>query len=179
MAWSIYSIVLFFPFLFFFFFFFFLVAEFSFVLYYYPLLLWEFFLMVSHWSLSDSNSPQVIRTLLSILPNPNNTVVWMVSNHPLISKSSSPYIKFLYLCLLWLFLIHNLVGSLFSLAITWSGRLAENRWTVCISKSQGCLCVSFSRTDAGLCIFHLFIWAIFAQFLVDHLMYFAGSYNWV
>ena len=47
--------------------------------------------MVFHWSLSDSKSPQVFRTLLSILAVHNNVVVWMVSIHPLISKSSSPF----------------------------------------------------------------------------------------
>ena len=45
--------------------------------------------MIIHWSLSDSNSPQVSRTLRSILVDLNNTVVWMVSTHPLISQSSS------------------------------------------------------------------------------------------
>ena len=43
--------------------------------------------MFFHWSLSDSKSPQVPRTLLSILAVLNNTVVWMVST----SKSSSPF----------------------------------------------------------------------------------------
>ena len=47
--------------------------------------------MVFHWSLSDSESPQVSRTLLSILAVLNNVVVWMVSTRPLISKSSSPF----------------------------------------------------------------------------------------
>ena len=42
------------------------------------------------WSLSDSKSPQVSRTLLSILADFNNTVVWTVSTHPVISKSSNP-----------------------------------------------------------------------------------------
>ena len=42
-----------------------------------------------HWSLSDNKSPQVFRTLLSILADFSNTVVWMVFTHPLISKSSS------------------------------------------------------------------------------------------
>ena len=28
------------------------------------------------------------------------------------------------------------------------------RWSVCMSKSHKSLCVSFSRTDAGLCIYH-------------------------
>ena len=46
--------------------------------------------MVSHWSLSENNPPQVFRTLLSILVDLNNAVVWMVSTRPLTSKSSSP-----------------------------------------------------------------------------------------
>ena len=47
--------------------------------------------MVFHWSLSDSKSPQVSRTLLSILTVLNNAVVWMVSTRPPTSKSSSPF----------------------------------------------------------------------------------------
>ena len=47
--------------------------------------------MVFHWSLSDSKSPQVSRTLLSILAVLNNVVVRMVSTRPPTSKSSSPF----------------------------------------------------------------------------------------
>ena len=46
--------------------------------------------MVFLWSLSDSKSPQVSRTLLSILADLNNAVVWTLSTRPVISKSSSP-----------------------------------------------------------------------------------------
>ena len=42
--------------------------------------------MVFHWSLFDSRSPQVTRTLLSILAVLNNVVVWMVSTRLLIFK---------------------------------------------------------------------------------------------
>ena len=45
--------------------------------------------MVFHWSLNDSKSPQVSRTLLWILTDLNNLVVWMVFTRLLISKSSS------------------------------------------------------------------------------------------
>ena len=45
--------------------------------------------MISPWNLSDSKSPQVSRTLLSILVDFNNVVVWMVSTRHLISKFSS------------------------------------------------------------------------------------------
>ena len=47
--------------------------------------------MVFHWSLSDWKSPQVSRTLLSILAVFNNAVVWMVSTRPPTSKSSRPF----------------------------------------------------------------------------------------
>ena len=43
----------------------------------------------------------------------------------------------------------------FLLTITRSDRLAEIRWSVCISKSSRTLCISFSRTDSGLYIYYL------------------------
>ena len=47
--------------------------------------------MVFPWSLSDSISPQVSSTLLSILAVLNNAVIWMISTRPPTSKSSSPF----------------------------------------------------------------------------------------
>ena len=47
--------------------------------------------MVFHWSLSDSKSPQVSRTRLSILAVLSNAVVWIVSTCPPTSKSSKPF----------------------------------------------------------------------------------------
>ena len=47
--------------------------------------------MVFHWRLSDSKSPQVSRTHLSILAVFNHAVVWMVSTRPPTSKSSRPF----------------------------------------------------------------------------------------
>ena len=47
--------------------------------------------MVFHWSLSDSNSPQVSRTRLRILAVLSNAVVWIVSTRPPNSKSSRPF----------------------------------------------------------------------------------------
>ena len=49
--------------------------------------------MVFHRSLGDTQSPQVSRTLLSILAYLNNVVVWIVSTCTLISKSSNPITK--------------------------------------------------------------------------------------
>ena len=47
----------------------------------------------------------------------------------------------------------------FLLIIMRSGPLARIRWSVCMLKSHRSLCVSFSRTGAGLCICHLFVWS--------------------
>ena len=47
--------------------------------------------MVFHWSLSDSKSPQVSKTLLSILAVLSNAVIWIVSTRPPTSKSSRPF----------------------------------------------------------------------------------------
>ena len=69
---------------------------------YFGLLLLFYFLLVyeicvSWWSftgvLSDSKSPQVSRTLLSILVDLNNVVIWMVSICPPISNNFSPLSK--------------------------------------------------------------------------------------
>ena len=43
----------------------------------------------------------------------------------------------------------------FLLIIKRPGLLVEIRWSVSMSKSLRSLCVSFSRTGAGLCIYHL------------------------
>ena len=47
----------------------------------------------------------------------------------------------------------------FLLNIMRSGLLAGIRWSVCLLKSHRSLCESFSRTGAGLCIYHLFVWS--------------------
>ena len=49
--------------------------------------------MVFHWSLSNSKSPQVSRTLLSILADLNNVVVSMISAPPPTYNSSSLFTK--------------------------------------------------------------------------------------
>ena len=68
--------------------------------------------MVSHWRLSDSKSPQVSRTLLSILADLNNVVVSMISTCPLISKSSSLCTNPLEILLLLLFYTFDSVPHL-------------------------------------------------------------------
>ena len=57
--------------------------------------------------------------------------------------------------------VHNFASSLFCFAIDYykSGRLTEIGWSVCVSNYHRSLWVSFSRTDVGLCIYHLFVWS--------------------
>ena len=45
----------------------------------------------------------------------------------------------------------------FLLIIMRSGHLAEIWWSICMLKSQRSLCISFSRTDSRLCIYHFLI----------------------
>ncbi len=49
--------------------------------------------MVFHWGLWDSESPQISRIQLSILPDINNAVVWKITTCTVISKSSSHFIN--------------------------------------------------------------------------------------
>ena len=151
--------------------------------------------------MSDSKSPQVFRTFLSILAVLSNVEVSMVSTRPQISKSSSPFnnllvtvtkepitigiivtfrfhsffrslAKSMYLSffsLLFSFILWSLGTAkstilqvlffLLLLIIKRSGLLAEVKWSVRMSKSQRNLCVSFSRREARLCIYHLFVWS--------------------
>ena len=51
--------------------------------------------MVFHWNLTYSKYPQVSRSLLGILVDLNNIVVWMVAICALISNSSGPFINLL------------------------------------------------------------------------------------
>ena len=160
--------------------------------------------MVFHWGLSDSKSPRVSRTLLSILAVLNNAVVWMVSTRPPTSKSSSPLsnslvtapnapitISIIVTCIFrsffnslarskYLFLfLHSFSFNLWSagtvkstilqvlsflLIIIKSGLLARIRWYVCMLKYHRSLCVAFSRTDAGLCIYNLLVWSNLSSF---------------
>ena len=155
--------------------------------------------MIFHWSLSDSKSPQVSRTLLSNLVVLNSAVVLIVSTRPPSSKFSGLFsnplvtapkapitIGIIVTCM-----FHSFFDSItrsrylfffshscsFSLWLAWtakstifqflfflliiirSGLLSEIRWSVCMSKSHRSLCVLFSRTGDGLCIYHLLVWS--------------------
>ena len=155
--------------------------------------------MVFHWSGSDCKFLRVSRTLLSILADIDNVVVWMISTCSLISNHSNPfdnpsvtalnapitiginvtfmfhiffnslarsrYLSFFshsfcfiqfYFVVSWDSKVHNFASSLFFVRF---GRLAEIRWSVCMSKSHRSFWVLFCRTDAGLCIYPLFVWS--------------------
>ena len=121
--------------------------------------------MVFHLNLYACKSPQVTRTLLSILADLNNVVVWMVSILPLIFLKFSVY-------LLIFSLLFSRCGPpehqnplddkfFFLLINSRSNLLAGIRWSVCISKSQRTFFVSVSRTDFGLCIYDMVPWSNF------------------
>ena len=75
--------------------------------------------MIFHLSPSDSKSPQVSRTFLSIRPDLNNAVIWMASAGPAMYKYSSPLTKLLMIVLsapitigiTVTFLFHNFFSS--------------------------------------------------------------------
>ena len=56
--------------------------------------------------------------------------------------------------------VDNFANPLFFLLIIIrSGLLAGIRWSVSILKSHRTLCVSFSWTGAGLCVYYLLVWS--------------------
>ena len=61
--------------------------------------------------------------------------------------------------ILFIFSFLSFFFFFFFLTISMSGRLGKIRWSVCISKSQKILCVSFSRSDSEFCKYHLFVWS--------------------
>ena len=147
--------------------------------------------MFVHWSLSNSDSPYISRTLLSILSDLNSAVVWVVFTLVLISNSSSPFTNLLSTVLsepiiigiTVTFIIHSFfsslsrswclglfsTASLFLLTIARSGRLAKVKGSIRISKSQRIFCI-FSMTDSGLYIYHLFVWSN---------LHFLHSFHWI
>ena len=81
---------------------------------------------------------------LSLFSHSFSFILWSAGT----AKSTTLQIFFLFFFFFFLLLI-----------IIRSGLRAKIRWSVCISKSHRSLCVSFSRTDAGLCIYHLSAWS--------------------
>ena len=62
--------------------------------------------------------------------------------------------------------VDNFADFLFLLIIIRCGLLAEIRWSDYIFKSHRSLYVTFSRTGAGLCIYHLSVWIIIIPIII-------------
>ena len=172
--------------------------------------------MVFHWSLSDSKSPLVSWTLLSILAVLNNAVVWIVSTRPPTSKSSSLFNNPLVtvskapitIGIIVTFMFHSFFSSLarsrylsffshsFSF-ILWSAGTAKSTilqilffccwlllglvfWPIfsdpSICQSPIGVYVSYFMRDAGLCIYHLFVWSNFNFLHISQRNYFYYYY---
>ena len=63
----------------------------------------------------------------------------------------------------------------FLLIIIKSGLLAGIRLSVCMFKSHRSLCEAFSRTGAGLCIYHLLVWS---NSVFSHYFFFVLAFHW-
>ena len=144
--------------------------------------------MVIHWSLSETKSPQVSRTVLRILADLNNAVVWMSSSpcdNPLVTVPREPITIDVTVTLMFPSYFNSPERfrhlSFFSLSFSftlWSAGTAkptirqvlffadcylasssgqEKTIRLYISKLQRSLCVSISRIDSWLCIYHLFV----------------------
>ena len=154
--------------------------------------------MVFHLSLGNSKFPQFSRTLHNIQTDLNNTVVWIISNRPPISNSStvlskpwqtvpsSPITNGITVTLMFhSFLISRTrfkYSSPFSLSlifVLWSIGTTKStiQWSVWIRKFQGIFCVSFSWTDSGLCI-NNFLLLLFLLLLFIYLLCFLVHLFW-
>ena len=121
--------------------------------------------------LPTSKSSRPFNNPLVILPNAPitfGTIVTFMFHSFFNSLARSRYLSFFSLSfrfILWSAgtakstILQILFFLLLLFIIMRSDLLAGIRWSVCILKSHWSLCESFSRTDAGLCIYHLFVWS--------------------
>ena len=110
----------------------------------------------------------------------NNAVIWIVSTRPFISKSSSPLVTVprapitMGITVTFMFhsffisLVRTRYLSLFSFSFNFtlgSAGIAKSTILFLVDYykvwSQRNLCISFSRTDSRLCMYHLFVWLNF------------------
>ena len=113
--------------------------------------------MVFHWRLSDSKSPQVSKTLLSILAVFNNAVVWIVSTRPPTSKSSWPFNNTLVtvpkapitIGIIVTFMFHSFFNS-----------LARSMYLSLFSHSFSLFCGQLGQQSRQFCKFSLFCWLL-------------------
>ena len=131
---------------------------------------WPFTTMLNFgWSplvLRLPSSPVPCNNPLVTVPNAPITIGVIVTFMFHSFFSSLARLRYLAFCSLSVFSVvsryskvHNFGSYLFLLIIIRPGLLAEIWWLVCMSKSHRSLCVSFSRTAAGLCIYYFFVWS--------------------
>ena len=131
-------------------------------------------LMVFYWTLSDCKFPQIFRMLLTILVDLNNSVIWMVSTRPLISKYPSPNKNALSTVpsvsivnsIKLTFMFHCFLFLLFSKVYVFIVVFAFLQFCYVISHI---LRIVFSVRDTPFV--RMFKFKLLAQFLVDHLHY--------
>ena len=112
----------------------------------------------------SSNNPLVI---VPKAPITISTIVTFMFHSFFNSLARSRYLSFFshsFRCIMWsagtaMSTIFQILFFFFLLIIIRSGLLVGIRLSVCMLKSQRSLCVSFSRTGAGLCIYHLLVWS--------------------
>ena len=131
--------------------------------------LWVVWVVAVVWIVSTcppiSKSSRPFNNPLVIVPNAPITVGTIVTVLQLFQFSSKVEVLIFLFTFLQIYSVvrrdskvDNFPDSLFLLIIIRSSLLARIRWSVCIWKSHRSLCESFSRTDTGLCIYHLFVW---------------------
>ena len=115
-----------------------------------------------------SKSSRPFNSALVIVPNAPitiGTIVTFMFHSFFNSLASSRYLSFFSLSFRFILWSAGTAKStilqilFFFIIIIRSGLLAGIRWSVCMLKSHRSLCESFSRTGAGLCIYHLFVWS--------------------
>ena len=150
---------------------------------------WPFFAMLS-WIVSTrpptSKSSRSFNNPLVIVPNAPITIGTIVTLvlHSFFQFSSKVEVLILLFTFLQIYSevrnfrqFDNFADSLFLLIIMRSGLLAGIWWSVCILKSHRSICESFSRTGAGLCIYHLFVWSNWLDYYYYYYYYFSRVFH--
>ena len=122
--------------------------------------------------MSDSKSPQVSRTFLSIL---NNAVVWMVSIRPLLSKSSSIFIN----PLVTVSSAPITIGIFFTFKFrSFFDSLARSRYLFLFSLSFSFNLWSTETAKSTIRQLHFFFF-LFSFFFIDYFLIWSSGWDYV
>ena len=114
-----------------------------------------------------SNSSSLYSKLLGTVPSVRITIAITVTlmfySFFFSSQTKSQYLSFISLSLIFTLWSAGMGKStiwqvLFLVTISRSDDLPGIRWSAYISKWQRFLCISFSRTDSSLCMYHCVVW---------------------